>query len=393
MAILAECPVCRNKQSNKNKACKCGQDMDKAKRSQRVRYWIHFRFPGGKQRRELVGKSIEEARDADGKRRVQKRENRIFDMLPESKMTFQKLAKWYLKQKSVVKLSSHDRIAQALENFNSVFGYYQVNNIKQIDLEEYQEKRKEQGRADATVDMETKYAQAAVTKAFDNDMLDGRALKAFRRTKKLLETGSNARKALVSLEQYLTLIENASSHYQAVLKIAFNTGMRLGEIKVLRWPYIDKANTMIRLPKEVLKEKKDKCIPINHNVNDVLESLPRALHHDFVVTYRGGPMDGKSSLKKQFPEACEKAGIPHGRKAPGGITFQDIRRTVKTNMVEAGIDKVYRDTILGHSLKGMDVHYIVPTDDALTNAMNKYTKWIDRKLDRVLKSKIKANTG
>ena len=96
MAILAECPVCRRKQSNKNKVCKCGQDLGQAKRSQRVQYWISYRFPGGKQRREPVGFSIEEARDAEGKRRSQKRENRIFDMLPEAKMTFEELAKWYL---------------------------------------------------------------------------------------------------------------------------------------------------------------------------------------------------------------------------------------------------------------------------------------------------------
>ena len=93
MSILAQCPGCRRRQSNKNKKCvKCDQDMDKAKRSNRVRYWIINRLPGGKQLKEPIGYSIEEARDSEGKRRVQKRENRIFDMLPESKMTFFDLA-------------------------------------------------------------------------------------------------------------------------------------------------------------------------------------------------------------------------------------------------------------------------------------------------------------
>ena len=61
MAILAECPKCRRKQSAKNKICLCGQDLDKAKRSKRVKYWIGYRLPGGKQRRELVGTSIQDA--------------------------------------------------------------------------------------------------------------------------------------------------------------------------------------------------------------------------------------------------------------------------------------------------------------------------------------------
>lgn len=216
MAILAECPLCRQKQSNKNKRCTCGQDLDKAKRSQRVRYWISYRLPGGKQRREPVSFSLEEARDAEGKRRSQKRENRIFDMLPESKITFNELTKWYLKQTAVKKLASYDRVKLALKNFNDVFGDFQVNEIKQVDLEEYQQRRKKQGRADATIDMEIKYAQTAVTKAFDNDMLDGRCLKPFRKTKRLLEKGANVRKVKISTKQYLKLLKSAPAHYRAV---------------------------------------------------------------------------------------------------------------------------------------------------------------------------------
>jgi hypothetical protein len=44
MAILAECPMCHNKQSNKNKTCKCGEDLDQAKRSKRIKYWIRIQM-------------------------------------------------------------------------------------------------------------------------------------------------------------------------------------------------------------------------------------------------------------------------------------------------------------------------------------------------------------
>jgi hypothetical protein len=52
-------------------------------------------------------------------------------------------------------------------------------------------------------------------------------------------------------------------------------------------------------------------------------------------------------------------------------------------MLNAGMDKVHRDLILGHSLKGMDVHYMAPDDNALTNAMEKYTLWIDDQISKV----------
>ncbi len=64
------------------------------------------------------------------------------------------------------------------------------------------------------------------------------------------------------------------------------------------------------------------------------------------------------------------------------MTFHDLRRTVKTNMLKAGVDKVYRDTILGHSIQGMDRYYIVPTDKDLSKAMERYTQWVDLELKK-----------
>ena len=47
----------------------------------------------------------------------------------------------------------------------------------------------------------------------------------------------------------------------------------------------------------------------------------------------------------------------------------------------AGIDKVYRDMILGHSLRGMDIQYMSPSEDDLHRAMAKYTEWLDSQLN------------
>jgi len=52
-------------------------------------------------------------------------------------------------------------------------------------------------------------------------------------------------------------------------------------------------------------------------------------------------------------------------------------------MLSAGVDKVHRDLILGHSLQGMDVHYMAPDDQTLKEAMEKYTRWIDDQIANV----------
>ncbi|MES0350717.1 MAG: tyrosine-type recombinase/integrase, partial [Desulfobacteria bacterium] len=123
--------------------------------------------------------------------------------------------------------------------------------------------------------------------------------------------------------------------------------------------------------------------PMNRHVKRVLATLPHALHHNYVFTYKGRPIREKNSLTKPFKRAGEKAVIPYGRKVPEGITFHDIRRTVKTNMLNAGVDKVHRDFILGHSMIGMDAHYMAPSEDDLHRAMDKYTAWLDDHLANV----------
>lgn len=56
---------------------------------------------------------------------------------------------------------------------------------------------------------------------------------------------------------------------------------------------------------------------------------------------------------------------------------------MKTNMVNAGVEHVHRDLILGHSLKGMDVHYMAPSEDDLVRAMARYTAWLDGQIKSV----------
>jgi len=389
MAILAECPICRKKQSVKNKKCKCGEDLDKAKKSERVRYWIDFYIPDGDNRihrREPVGYSIEEARDAMGKRRAQKRENRIFEILPKANMTFKELSKWYLDLSRVKGLSSFGRLRSGIDNFNEVFGNKLVGTIKQEDLEAYQIRREnEDKRARATIDYELSIVKTMINKAFDNDKVGPDALKAFRRTKKLLKPGANARDRILSVEEYIRLLDAAPKHLKPILTVAYNTGMRKMEILGLTWDQVDLKKGFIRLKADQTKEKKDKSIPINHHVRTLLEATIRNVHHNYVFTFTKHKKPLTDNLRKSLVTACSKAGLQYGQHIEGGFRFHDIRTTVKTNMLRAGVDKALRDVILGHSLQGMDAYYIKPTDEDLHQAMNRYTEWLDNQIESARK--------
>lgn len=109
-------------------------------------------MPNGKQRRESVGAfndldpySIDDEMDAMAKRRVQKRERKLFDELPETVMTFTELANWYLDLEKNKALAFYNIIKIKLDIFNKEFGNIVVSQIKPVDLENYQTKRLREG--------------------------------------------------------------------------------------------------------------------------------------------------------------------------------------------------------------------------------------------------------
>jgi len=229
----------------------------------------------------------------------------------------------------------------------------------------------------ASVDLETSTAFSMVNKAFDNDKISGDTLKPFRRIKKLLKQGANARKRTITIQEYLKLVSTAQDYARPLIILAMNTGMRAGEILNLKWEQIEIKDGFIRLTEKDTKESKAKNIPLNRHAIKVLGEIIPHVHHDLVFTFKHKPI---AKICGIFETSCRYAKLPYGRKEDKGITFHDIRRTVKTNMLEAGVDKVYRDTILGHSLEGMDNYYIHPSEENLKDAMEKYSGWLDSQL-------------
>ncbi len=360
MTILAECPFCRKWQSVRNKLCDCGADLDKLKRGQKVKYWISYRLPGGKQRREPVAGenlnpySIESAREMHSKRVVQKKEKRIFDIKPDAKMTFHELTEWYLGLEKVKPLSSFWRVKIALDKFNSVFGDWVVGRTRPADLENYQQMRKDEGLADATIDQEVGAAKTMIIKGFDNDMVGGDTLRVFKSVKKLLKLNGNARDRVLSRTEFEDLREHAPRHLKPMLATAYFTGMREGEILNLTWDRVDLKARVIRLQAEDTKDKEPMDIPICDELWKILETLPRGIRTAHVFLYKGKPVrDIRNALQK----ACEGAGISYGRFVKGGFVFHDLRRTFNTNMRKAGIPESVIMAVTGHSTRSMFDRY------------------------------------
>ena len=374
MAIIQECPVCHRKQANKNKRCReCNPGaFDNYKKQGRVKYYIQNRFQG-KKRTELVGTSLEDAKAAEGKRKVQKRENPFFEVKPEVKLTFLELTEWYLSLEKVKSLAYYPIMQVYLKKFNSELGAMTVGKIKPADLENLQAKRKQQGLADSTIDQEIGAAKAMVNKAFDNDLVGGEAVKAFKRIKRLLKRNANARDKVLTADQFETLMAAAPIHTRLILATAFYTGMRLGEILPLTWDRVDLQDRVISLEAEDTKDEEPRVIPICDDLFSILKSIPRAIHDKHVFLYKGKPIE---DIRTGLVKACQAAGIEYGRFVKGGFVFHDLRHTFNTLMRKANVPESVIMAATGHATREMFDRYNSIDREDLRDAIKRYQDFV-----------------
>jgi integrase len=364
MAILIECPACHTKQARRNRKCNCGENLLAAKRANRLRYWIRWQIPGTTQRpTAFVGTSLDDALAADAKRKVQKKENRIFDMTPAANQTFRELADWYLDLVRVRALSSWYVKKIHLNTFCKTFGAVRVMDLLVTDLEEYQAKRLAAGKSASYIDQEIGDARAVVRKAFEARKISGDALYPFQALNRLLTRHSNARDRILSPAEFEALQHHAAAYLRPVIAMGYFTGMRRDEILSLTWDRLDLKGRLITLEPRHTKDDEPRRIVIGDALLEYLGEIPRALHTARVFLYKGRPI---SDIRGGLANACKKAGIPYGRNVQNGFIFHDLRHTFTTNARKAGVSETVIMKITGHATREMfDRYNTVDIDDAV----------------------------
>ena len=378
MGILAECPACHYKQKLANKKCsKCSEDLEKAKRSKRVPFWVYYRIPGkgGKDKQYYEPcKTIEEAKALNSKHTVQKKERRYFEMIPESDTTFKELSDWYLELEVVKGLKMFEILKLHAKIWNEQFGGLQVNRLKKSSIENFRTKMLKTGKSRSYIDQIVGTARAMVNKAFEDDMLSGDCLRPFKKIKKLLKKNANARDMIFSREQYEKLLAELPAHQVPIVATAYWTGMRKGEILGLTWDKVFMKDREIRLEIEDTKDDEKRVIPIPEALYKILSVIPRALHDNHVFLYKNIPL---TTINEGFNTAMKNAKIPCGRNVKGGLTFHDLRHTYVTDMRKAGVPDKLIMKITGHSTREMFDRYNTITADEKSIANEQLTKFRD----------------
>ncbi|MEJ7786995.1 MAG: tyrosine-type recombinase/integrase [Solirubrobacteraceae bacterium] len=131
----------------------------------------------------------------------------------------------------------------------------------------------------------------------------------------------------------------------AVYAVAAFAGLRMGEVRALRWRDIDFANATIHVRASythnrlcVPKSGKVRSVPLIDQAATAIDALSRRDHltepEDLVFLSPTGGYLHDGDTRRQFYAALKVANLGHKREGPRQMTFHDLRHTFGTLAVQ-----------------------------------------------------------
>ena len=400
MALLQECPKCKEKLSFRyqaevkeeqevkkiwkaREACpSCEQNLKKA--TGKI-YWIEY-YTNGRRKRERIGPSKAAAEQRLREVLKLRTEERYIDKDPAARMTLAELCKWYLKLPEVKAKDSYNRDEQLLTHVKRILG--ESTKIKDITpgrVESYQSQRlkepfrakpvtdtdmKEQAEPDrpfsqdtekpstkevrkvrpATVNREITILKVALNRAVRHGELQ---LNPISNVKRLPE--NNVRTRLLTQKEFNGLLEKCPLHIKPIVMIGYYMGLRLSEIIDLTWSEVDLKKGFIRLIANRTKTDSARSVPIHPEVKAILETLPRGLRTDRVFLFDGKPFN---EFRRSWKTALKNAGIKD-------FVFHDLRHCALNNLRRSGNDFFQIMALSGHKTISVFKRYNLVTEEEL----------------------------
>lgn len=258
------------------------------------------------------------------------------------------------------KKSAEDEIPRlgAESPLQGELGHYRVRQLTRGLLVAYAEKRRERDKsANATINRDLQGLGSALRLA----VKAGRVLRMPQFPEKLRE---NVRKGFPDPSEPEALAKDAPLWLAEMVRFAYATGWRRGELFALRWEWVDLEENEIRLPDT--KNGEGRVVPIAGELVAIMGRLKAARR----VTRADGSVAlaetvfhaaGKPITKKRFTIAWNAA-----RKAAAlpDRLFHDFRRAAARRLTNAGVPQVVSMQITGHKTASMFRRYsIVETVD------------------------------
>jgi integrase len=153
-----------------------------------------------------------------------------------------------------------------------------------------------------------------------------------------MERERKRKRAVISLEEEDRLLPAAAPHLRPIIIMALYAGMRRGELLNQRWEDVDFARRLLFVTHSKTPEGEAREIPLTQRLFNLLWEMRE--NEGLIFTYKDRPIH---SIKTGWKKALMRAGIPRFR-------FHSLRHAFNTRLLEAGVIREVRMSLMGHSL-------------------------------------------
>jgi len=328
-------------------------------------FWIQYYRRG-----RLYRESSRSEQKAVAKAFLKKREGDGVDgrlpALQAEKTLFEDLIRLFLQDYEINQRNTQKRAQQYIAWLSREFKGLRANEITTPRVNEYILRRKSEGRTNGTINREL----AALKRMFHLAAQQTPPLVlVIPHIPKLRE--DNVRKGFFAEEEYKLLRAALPDHLKIPFILGHWTGMRAGEILMLRWEQVNLEEGWLRLEPGTTKNRRGRTVPLVQEVQEVLQLWREytILHHPhcpWICHFRGTQL--KRVPKRTWDKICERVGLR-------GKLFHDLRRTAIRNMVRAGIPERVAMEISGHKTRSVFDRYDIVNEADLIEAQRKLEAW------------------
>lgn len=145
----------------------------------------------------------------------------------------------------------------------------------------------------------------------------------------------------------IILKHTSNEELKLLFILAFNTGMRLGELTNLKWENVDLKYETIIVKNDTsfsTKSRKDRIIPMNRKVSELFKKKAYSRQLSvYVFTKSGGIKFNNDYITKNFKKVVRRA------KLNDKIHFHTLRHSFASRLVQKGASIYIVKELLGHS--------------------------------------------
>jgi integrase len=192
------------------------------------------------------------------------------------------------------------------------------------------------------------------------------------------------RQGFLESEDFKRLGMELPEHLRAPFTLAYFTGLRLGEIRRLRWDNVDLRASEIRLYGGETKNDEPRTVPLMDELPLMLRMLREKDPRSDYVFSDGSPL---GSFRKSWRSACVRAGLgkmqkrDDGTEVYTGLLFHDLRRSGVRNLARAGVPERVAIAISGHKTRAVFERYNIVSSRDIEEAGQRLSKYFKKQAE------------